>query len=201
MAQLDGIVSVDVEGQTITVEAGARVSQILEELQKYNLTLSNFSSITEQQIAGWTQTSAHGTGARIPTVDEMITKMTVVTPGRGTLELSADGPNADLFRWVRVGMGTLGVVSQVTLKCIPRYTLHEKTYCTNVADLRKNHARLLQTYRHVRYMWVPYTDTVVVVVSDIAARGARAKEGLPEEERVKPLQDLLHELDPKCGSL
>merc|ERR1712151_1061370 len=171
MAQLDGIVSVDVEGQTITVEAGARVSQILEELHKHNLTLSNFSSITEQQIAGWTQTSAHGTGARIPTVDEMITKMTVVTPGRGTLELSADGPNADLFRWVRVGMGTLGVVSQVTLKCIPRYTLHEKTYCTTVEELRKNHARLLQTYRHVRYMWVPNTDTVVVVISDVADCG------------------------------
>merc|ERR1712151_731833 len=201
MAQLDGIVSVDVEGQTITVEAGARVSQILEELHKHNLTLSNFSSITEQQIAGWTQTSAHGTGARIPTVDEMITKMTVVTPGRGTLELSADGPNADLFRWVRVGMGTLGVVSQVTLKCIPRYTLHERTYCTTVEELRKNHAHLLQTYRHVRYMWVPNTDTVVVVISDVAKPGAAAKEARPEKERVAPFRELLRELKPDCGNI
>ena len=37
---------------TITVQAGARVSQILEELQKHGLTLEKFSSITEQQIAG-----------------------------------------------------------------------------------------------------------------------------------------------------
>lgn len=201
MVQLDGVVSVDVKGQTITVEAGARVSQILEELHKYNLTLSNFSSITEQQIAGWTQTSAHGTGARIPTVDEMISKMTVVTPGRGTLELSADGPNADLFRWIRVGMGSLGVVSQVTLQCIPRYTLHEKTYCTTVDELRRNHARLLQTYRHVRYMWVPNTDTIVVVISDVAKPGAKAKPPRPERDRVAPLRKLLGELKPDCGNL
>ena len=31
------------------VQAGARVSQILAELQKHNLTLENFSSITETQ--------------------------------------------------------------------------------------------------------------------------------------------------------
>merc|ERR1719436_1054275 len=98
MAQLDGIVKVDKKAQTITVKAGARVSQILEELQKHSLTLENFSSITEQQIGGWTQTSAHGTGARIPTVDEMITRMTLVTPGKGTLKLSAKGENADIFR-------------------------------------------------------------------------------------------------------
>jgi len=201
MAQLDGIVSVDKKAQTITVRAGARVSQILEELQKHNLTLENFSSITEQQIGGWTQTSAHGTGARIPTVDEMITRMTLVTPGKGTLELSAQGGNADLFYWARVGMGTLGIVSEVTLKCIPRYTLHEKTYCTSVEELRKNHAHLLQTYRHVRYMWIPYTDTVVVVVSDVAKPGAVAEKGLPDITRVKPLQDLLRELDPNCGNL
>jgi len=201
MAQLDDIVQVDVKAQTITVQAGARVSQILEELQKHNLTLSNFSSITEQQIAGWTQTSAHGTGARIPTVDEMITRLTVVTPGQGTLELSADGPSADLFRWVRVGMGTLGVVSQVTLQCIPRYTLHEKTYCTTVDELRRNHAHLLQTYRHVRYMWVPYTETIVVVISDVAEPGAVAKPQRPERERVAPFRKLLRELRPDCGDI
>jgi len=201
MAQLDGVVKVDTQRQTITVRAGTRVSVILEELQKHGLTLENFSSITEQQIGGWTQTSAHGTGARIPTVDEMITELTLVTPGRGTLKLNATGPDAELFRWARVGMGTLGVVSEVTLKCIPKFMLHERTYCTTEADLRSNHARLLQTYRHVRYMWVPYTDTIVVVVSDVAAPGASAKAGMPEAERLKPLQGLLRELDPKCGSL
>lgn len=201
MAQLDGLVGVDVKAQTITVQAGARVSQILEQLQKHGLTLANFSSITEQQIAGWTQTAAHGTGARIPTVDEMITRMTLVTPGRGTLELAEAGPEAELFRWARVGLGALGVVSEVTLKCIPKYTLHERTYCTSAEELRRTHPKLLQRYRHVRYMWVPYTDTVVVVVSDVAKPDARIRQPLPEVDRVQPLVKLLRELDPECGDV
>jgi len=56
-------VQVDREAMKVTVGAGARVSQILKELSKYGLTLQNFSSIQEQQIAGWTQVAAHGTGA------------------------------------------------------------------------------------------------------------------------------------------
>ena len=38
------------------------VSKILKELKKDGLTLQNFSSIQEQQIGGWTQVAAHGTG-------------------------------------------------------------------------------------------------------------------------------------------
>lgn len=197
MAQLDGIIRVDPKAKEITVQAGTRVSVILEELQKYDLTLENFSSITEQQIGGWTQTGAHGTGARIPTVDEMIIRMKLVTPGRGTLELSGTGPDSELFRWARVGLGTLGVVSEVTLKCILRYQLHERTYCTTEAELRKNHARLLQSYRHVRYMWIPYTDTIVVVLSDLPKVGAKLNPARPSKERVKPLLELLQKLDPE----
>merc|ERR1719188_2723052 len=107
MAQLDKVLGVDVENRTITVQAGARVSTILEELAKHGLTLENFSSVTEQQIGGWTQVGAHGTGARISTVDEMITSMKVVTPGMGTLELSAGGPDDELFRLARCGLGAL----------------------------------------------------------------------------------------------
>jgi L-galactono-1,4-lactone dehydrogenase len=134
-------------------------------------------------------------------VDEMITHLTLVTPGKGVLQLSKDGLDADLFRWAKVGLGTLGIVTELTLKCIPRYTLHERLYCTTVDELRKNHAELLRTYRHVRYMWIPYTDTVVVVVSDLAKPGARPKAAQPHEESVKPLRELLRRLDPKCGSL
>mmetsp|Transcript_127125 Transcript_127125/g.220340 ORF Transcript_127125/g.220340 Transcript_127125/m.220340 type:complete len:557 (+) Transcript_127125:80-1750(+) len=201
MVQLDKILSVDKEKMTITVEGGARVSQILDELKKYGLTLANFSSITEQQIGGWTQVSAHGTGARIPTVDEMITRMTIVTPGKGTMELTPEGPNAELFHLAKVAIGSLGIVSEVTLQCVPQYTLHEQTYSTTVDELRKDHAKLLQTYRHVRYMWIPYTDNVVVVLSDVAKPGAKAAACAPESERVKPFVDLLQKLQPDCGSL
>ena len=48
-------IQVDASHHRVTVGAGATISAILKELSKHKLTLSNFSSIQEQQIAGWTQ--------------------------------------------------------------------------------------------------------------------------------------------------
>ena len=43
-------------------------------------------------------------------------------------------------------------------------------------------------------MWIPYTDTIVVVVSDIADGSVAPRPALPEEQRVEPLRRLLREL-------
>ena len=90
LANCDQIIQIDKEKKQVTVESGAIVDNILKELAKHNLTLSNFSSIKEQQMGGWTQVAAHGTGAKLPTVDEMIVSLKVVTPSKGTLTLSND---------------------------------------------------------------------------------------------------------------
>jgi L-galactono-1,4-lactone dehydrogenase len=66
VAALD-YVEVDKERMLVTVGAGARVADVLKELGKYDLTLENFSSIQEQQMGGWTQVAAHGTGCTLPT--------------------------------------------------------------------------------------------------------------------------------------
>ncbi len=55
---------------------------------------------------------AHGTGAAIPPVDQQVVSMRLATPAFGTLQLSArDEP--ELFSLARVGLGALGVVTQV----------------------------------------------------------------------------------------
>jgi L-galactono-1,4-lactone dehydrogenase len=161
---LDSIV-VDPVNQLVTVGAGARVSDVLKELKKFNLTLDNFSSIQEQQMAGWTQVAAHGTGCFLPTVDEMIVRMQLATPTEGLLTLSkASNPN--LFAFAKVGLGALGVVTELTLKCIPRHSLLEHTYTASVQTIGDGHYERLANYRHVRYMWLPYTGRTVVVVSN-----------------------------------
>lgn len=73
------------------------------------------------------QVSAHGTGAGIPPVDEQVVAMTLVTPGQGTLQLSAE-QDPELFRLARVGLGALGVVTDVTLQCVPVHRLLEHTF-------------------------------------------------------------------------
>ena len=96
----------------------------------------------------------------------MITRMRLITPAFGALELSEER-NKSLFRFAKVGIGALGVVADLTLKCVPMHRLHERTFVVdNYDQLRATHADRLQRFRHVRYMWLPYTGKVVVVVSD-----------------------------------
>ena len=73
------------------------------------------------------QVSAHGTGASIPPVDEMVVSMKLITPAGETLEIS-QREDPELFEMARVGLGALGVVSEVTLQLVPAHQLLEHTY-------------------------------------------------------------------------
>ena len=84
VANLDYIDVNRIKGE-VTVGAGIRVSDVLKELSKHGMTLENFSSIQEQQMGGWTQVSAHGTGCSLPTVDVMIKRIKLATPMNGML--------------------------------------------------------------------------------------------------------------------
>eukprot|EP00775_Hariotina_reticulata_P014641 gene14641-14789_t len=162
MALLDKVLWVNPDTLQVRVEAGCRVQQVADALKPFGMTLQNFASIREQQIGGYTQVSAHGTGATIPPVDEQVVGMKMVTPGGGVMELSED-KDPELFKMARVGLGCLGVITELTLQAVPLQKLRETSFVVPAKDVAKNHAKWLHSNRHLRYMWIPYTEDVVVV--------------------------------------
>lgn len=54
---MDKNLNVDQEKMQVTVQAGARVEQVLEALKPHGLTLQNYASIKEQQFGGFIQVS------------------------------------------------------------------------------------------------------------------------------------------------
>lgn len=205
VANLDHIV-VDKEAMTCTVGAGITVSAVLKELQKHDLTLENFSSIQEQQIGGWMQVSAHGTGISLPPVDDMIVSMQVATPTEGLMTLSDSSSssihpkvNRDLFRLCKVGLGSLGVMTELTLKCIPRMDLVEHTNIKKRSTISRGHRDRLGKYRHVRYMWIPYSDTVVQITTNPYPEGvlkAEVRNNRTNGKQTAALVDLLLSMKP-----
>jgi len=165
LALMDKILSIDKEKGLVTVQAGARVEAVAEELRNHGLTLQNYASIREQTIGGFTQVSAHGTGAAIPPVDEQVVAMKLVTPGAGTLHLSTEN-EPELFKLARVGLGCLGIAAEMTLQCVPMHKLVETTMVMSVDEVEKGHAQRLKENKHLRYMWIPGTGQVVVVTNN-----------------------------------
>jgi L-galactono-1,4-lactone dehydrogenase len=205
VSNLDSIV-VDKDSMTCTVGAGITVSAVLAELKKHGLTLENFSSIQEQQMGGWTQVSAHGTGISLPPVDEMIVSMEIATPMGGLLTLSDNAGsdsihplvNRDLFRMCKVGLGSLGVVTELVLKCIPRMDLVEHTNIKTRKTISPGHKKRLGDFRHVRYMWIPYSDTVVQITTNPYPAGVQ-KAGIVNHNNndpTKEMRDLLLSIKP-----
>lgn len=190
MALLDRVLWVDPDSMRVRVEAGCRVQQVADELKRYGLNLQNYASIREQQIGGFTQVSAHGTGATIPPVDEQVVAMKLVTPAGGTLELNAED-DPELFKMARVGLGCLGVVTELTLQAVPAQKLQEKTFVASAKEVARNHASWLRSNKHMRYMWLPYTDSVVVVQVNPAG---------PPAKPAAPLQRFVAEADAAAGA-
>jgi L-galactono-1,4-lactone dehydrogenase len=198
MANMDNVLKIDTEKKTITVEAGIPVREVIEALRPHNLTLPNLASIAEQQMGGFTQIGAHGTGMAVAPVDEYVTKLKIVTPGRGTIELSKE-KDGRLFELARVGLGLLGVIVEITMECIPAHLLIEHTFVLTRKETISRKDQLLKEHKHTRFMLIPYTDAVIVVTNDpidqvshdtphnFSASGT-------DEEKKKPLTDLLKEL-------
>lgn len=151
-------------------------------------------------MGGFTQIGAHGTGKRIAPVDHYVTKLKIVTPGKGTIELSKE--DGRLFELVRLAMGCLGVVVEITMECVQAHKLIEHTYVLTREEVAAQKLQLLENHKHTRFMWIPYTDAVIVVTNDefdpqrdelpamLAASG---------EEATKPLTDLLKALCQEHG--
>ena len=140
MALLDEVLEVDAEKKLLRVQAGARVREVVEALRPHGLTLQNYASIREQQMGGFTQVGAHGTGARIPPVDETVVEMKLVTPARGTLTLSATS-EPELFKLAKCGIGALGAVTELTIKCVDAHKLVENTWTATPGEIEKNHEK------------------------------------------------------------
>ncbi|EEY69252.1 L-gulonolactone oxidase, putative [Phytophthora infestans T30-4] len=183
LALFDKILNVDKEKLQVTVETGFIVGELLDKLREHGMTMQNVASIRDQQVGGICQAGCHGTGAGIPPIDDQIVEMEIVTPAKGKMTLSAT-QNPELFHLAKCGLGALGVVTKVTLQCVPMHKLIEKTTVMTLDEIRKNHNRWLVEFQHLRYMWIPYTDAVVVV------QCRRAQEDEPlNDKRFPPVQN------------
>lgn len=62
----------------------------------------------------------------------------LVTPGQGVMELSAS-ESPELFSLARVGLGCLGVVTELTLQAVPAHRLQERTFVATPDQVRHAH--------------------------------------------------------------
>src|SRR6186997_2245254 len=119
LVSLDGMNRVlEVDGTDVTVQAGIRLHELNAQLFARGLALPNLGDIDKQSIAGATSTATHGTGAGFGNLATTIVGLELVT-GDGSVVRADERTDPELLRVARVGLGALGIVTEVTLRCVP----------------------------------------------------------------------------------
>jgi FAD-linked oxidoreductase len=122
LERMNRVLDVDRESGLVRVEAGITLGALSEELWEHGLAFENMGDIDVQSIAGATATGTHGTGGRLPNLSAGLHSIELTLGDGSTLEASEDS-DPDAWRAARVSVGALGVVTAVTLRAVPAFTL------------------------------------------------------------------------------
>jgi FAD-linked oxidoreductase len=152
----DRVLSVDREAGTVTVQAGVTLARLNEALAARGLALPNLGDIAYQTVAGAISTSTHGTGVRLGGLATQVVGLQLVVGDGSVLTCSAE-EERELFEVARVGLGALGLVSTVTLQCVPAFNLRAVEEPLPVDEVLEALDEHVEANDHFEFYWVPHT--------------------------------------------
>jgi L-gulonolactone oxidase len=150
----------DAASGRVTVEAGIPLHRLSDELDARGLALENMGDIDRQSVAGATQTATHGTGLRFRNLSSQIVGLRLVTGDGSVIDASAPdagNENPEVFAAARVGLGALGLLSTVTLQCVPAFRLHAVEEPVPLDEVLADLESLFAENDHYEFYWVPHT--------------------------------------------
>ncbi len=172
LSRLAGLVSVDREQKLVTVGGGTRLAELNRLLAGLGLALPNLGDIDAQTIAGATATGTHGTGARLGCLSTFVDGLTIVD-GTGTVIKADAATHPDVFAAARVGLGALGVVTEVTLRCVDAFVLRAEERPARIADVLPALDEHVAGNDHFEMYWFPYTDRLQIKTNNRVAADDR----------------------------
>lgn len=153
---MGAVVGIDRDNGRVTVEAGARLFNLNPQLHAVGLAMPNLGDIAYQSVAGAISTSTHGTGLGFSSIAAGVVGMRLVA-GDGTVVVLDDDNDADLLEVARVGLGALGIVTEVTLQCVPAFNLHAVEDVLPVNEVLDSFDEMAETTDHIEFFWMPHT--------------------------------------------
>ncbi|MGH2837949.1 MAG: D-arabinono-1,4-lactone oxidase, partial [Thermoleophilaceae bacterium] len=164
---LDRVVSH--EGELVEVEAGITLHRLGKELADRGLAMENQGDIDRQQLAGAISTATHGTGIGFPNLSAQVVGLRLVTADGAVHDVS-EKADPDLFRAARVSLGALGVITRVTLRCVPLFTLTRLDLPRDLDETLEAIDDLVDTNDHFEFYGFPYTGRVMTRESERSDR-------------------------------
>ena len=168
------VLDVDQQSATVTVQGGITIARLSEVLASYSLAMENMGDVAYQTISGAISTATHGTGERLRNIPSQVCALSLVLADGSVLHCSRM-TDAETFKAAQVGLGALGVISTVTLQCVPAFNLHSVEEPRRLGDILEQFDELAAGNDHFEFFWFPHTDWVQAITNNRTSEPARPK--------------------------
>ncbi|ARV07449.1 D-arabinono-14-lactone oxidase [Polaribacter sp. SA4-10] len=161
MTSYNKILSYDDDALTITAQSGVILGDLLEAIESKGWCIPCLPDINTITLGGALATGTHGTSGKL--LSEYVTECSIVLADGTLKKVTSEDPLIDA---VRVSLGVLGALSEITFKCEPIYTLHVKEGPENDAEWLPKIQERLKKHDFLRILWLPHTDHGYVITGD-----------------------------------
>jgi len=158
--KLQGVIDVDASTQVARVHAGTRLYALGAALAQRGLAMENLGDINVQSIAGATSTGTHGTGLGFGNLATQIAALKFVTADGREL-VASPSENQQLFDGGRIGLGSLGVLTELSLRLVPAFRLRLERGKMELEECLAQADGLVAANRSFEFYWLPHTDSVL----------------------------------------
>ena len=184
--RLDGVHSIDRGTGLVAVDAGMPLHRLNPLLARHGLAMEILGDIDRQTIAGAVSTGTHGSGAAFGSISTQVRGLELVLADGSVVQCSAT-ERPDLLEAARVSIGALGVITKVTLKCVPLYALHAVDAPMPLDDVLDRVDDLVADNDHFEFFWFPHTRTALT----------RRFERLPGDTDLHPMSAFTRTVDDR----
>ena len=165
---------VNIEDSLVTVQAGMKIWELNEILAQHNLALPILGGIDKQTVSGAISTGTHGSSLHYKSLSGYVRALRIVRADGSVLQVD---DSQEIFNAIVISMGLFGIISTVTFKCVPAFSLQSEKFTMPMDDLLQKFEDIQQNNKYVNIRYAPITDNVQILLINKAPEAVTENTG------------------------
>lgn len=170
-----------IDNDLVTVQAGIQLRALHRALAAAGLALPVSGAIAEQTLAGAISTATHGGSIHRGALSDYVEAVRLVRADGEVIECARGHQH---FQAIVVSMGLLGILSTVTIRCVPACRLQSRTSVRAAEDVISHFDEINQGSLFVDMLFYPIADQIEVMTIGPAPAADDGGSNSPTPSRV-----------------